>query len=703
MKKSLKSFFNPKGIVFVGASKNQNKLGYGLAKNLAKCDYPGEIHFVNPSGGELFGKKIEKTISDISGNIELAILLISSRFVLDTLLECKENGIKSVIIASGGFKEVGMEGALIEKKCLDFAQKYNIRLMGPNCIGLIDSHLPLNTTFLQETNIKKGSIGFISHSGAICAAILNWSQGQGFNFSKLVSLGNQADVNETDVLDYIGADRSTKTICMYLEGVADGRHFVNTGIKVTKTKPVIALKVGRSESGQKAVESHTGALAGQDIAFDAAFRRAGILRVETTEEMFNWAKTLAYCKNPNGNKVGVLTNAGGPGVTSVDAIEKNGLELSKLSDNTKSELKNSLPGSASVENPVDMLASASPEEYARSLTLLYTDPNVDLVMVILPPPPMFPAIKIIEEILPIIKLKSKKPTVVVPMGDSQIKDAVNMLRENNIPEFRFPENAASSLGALYSYSKIMRKDNSQVILKDDVYKSKVEKILKKPDIPQNDFVSDDVAHQILEAYNIPVLKMQLSKTVEDAVEIAERIGYPVALKISATKIQHKSDIGGVLLNIKTQDEVIEGFKKLIKLAKQKYPNSDIDGIHIQKMADKGQEVILGAVQDPQFGPLVMFGSGGTEIEGLEDIEFSLGPLTQEDINFMLSETWAGKKLKGFRNIPPVDRDALEDSMIRLAQLVKDFPQISEVEINPLNVFEGSKGVIAVDVRIKISE
>jgi len=702
MDKSIEKFFKPKGIVLVGASKNPNKLGYGLAKNLVESEFPGEVFFVNTSGGELLGKKVYESIQELPGKVDLAVLLISSEFAYETLKECKDKGIYSVIISSGGFKEVGNDGALLEKKCIDFANENEMALMGPNCIGLIDTHYPINTTFLQESELEKGSIGFISHSGAICAAMLNWSQGQGFGFSKLVSLGNQADVNETDVLDFVGNDLNSNVISMYLEGVSDGRQFVSTGKKITPTKPVIALKVGRSKSGQKAVASHTGALAGEDIAFDAAFRRAGILRAKTIEGMFESAKTLAYCQIPTGKKVAILTNAGGPGVTATDALELNKLEISNLDEKTKEKLNNILPDSASVENPVDMLASASPEDYSLALSAIYADENVDMVMVILPPPPMFPAENIVEAIAPIIKANSFKPSVVIPMGDSQIQEAVKKLREFKIPEFRFPENAANSLGSLHKYSKVVQRQNANEIVRKDINQDKVKKILSRSDISKDDFMSEELAHKILEAYKIPVLKMELAENPNDARLIAEKIGFPVALKISSTDIQHKSDIGGVLLNLKSKEDVDIGFKKLVSNAQEKFPKASIAGVHIQKMATSGQEVIIGAIQDPQFGPLVMFGSGGTEVEGLEDIKFSLAPLTQEDIDYMLLETWAGKKLDGYRNIHPADRTSLEDALIRLAQLVSDFPEISEIEINPLNVLEGSNGVIAVDVRIKMS-
>lgn len=701
MNDTLKPFFDPKGIVVFGASQNPNKLGFGLARNLIDCGFRGNINFVNPKGGQLFGKKIYKNISDVSDHTDLAVLLISSKHVLPALMECADKKIKAVIISSGGFREIGEKGAKLEKECLDFAFKNNMRLMGPNCIGLLDLHFPLNTTFLKEPAKVKGSISFISHSGAICAAILDWANVQGFSFSKLVSLGNQADINETDILTVIGEDEHSKVITLYLEGVATGKEFVEESQRISKNKPIIALKVGKFESGKKAVESHTGALAGQETAFNAAFRRAGILRADTTEEMFEWARILASCSLPKSNKVAILTNAGGPGVTATDSIEGNGLVLASLSEETKASLIMKLPESASVENPIDMLASASPDNYSESLSVIFKDPDVDMVMVILPPPPMYSASDIVKAIIPVIKENNEKPVVVVPMGGDLILESINLLRDVNIPEYRFPENAASSLASLYHYAQIHNRKDQVVCSLDGVNKGIVKKILKKITTPRSRFLGVDEVGQIMEAYNIPFLKMKLATSSKEAGLFSDEVGYPVVLKIASPDISHKSDIGGVLININNREEAEKGYIKLLKIAKEKSPDSKILGAHIQKMINFGQEVILGAIQDPQFGALVMFGSGGTEVEGMDDVCFSLAPVTPDDLEYLFSNTWAGKKLDGFRNLAPADKIAVENAIIRLGQLVSDFPKILEIEINPLRVLLKNQGAIAVDVRIKI--
>jgi acetate---CoA ligase (ADP-forming) len=366
MTSSLNEFFSPKGVAVIGASRNPVKLGYGLARNLVQSNYQGQIHFVNISGGSLLGRPIYPSVLQVPDPVDMAIILIPAAAVPQALHECGERGIHSVIITSGGFRETGPQGAALEEQCLDIARSHNMRIIGPNCIGFLDTHLPIDATFLPPPGPLPGDVAFISHSGAICAAVIDWARGQSFGLSRLVSLGNQADVNETDVIAPVASDRYTRVITLYLEGVGNGRHFVEQAQETTRQKPIIALKVGRFASGQRAVASHTGALAGEENAFNAAFRRAGVIRADTSEELFDWARALAWCPLPKGRSVAVLTNAGGPGATASDALEANGMVLAELSATTHQALADILPPAASLNNPVDMLASATPEQYAQS-------------------------------------------------------------------------------------------------------------------------------------------------------------------------------------------------------------------------------------------------------------------------------------------------------------------------------------------------
>ena len=695
MDKTLIPFFDPKGIVLVGASRNPQKLGFGLAQNLTRSGYTGALHFVNPKGGSLFGRTIYTKVDQVPDPVDLAILLIPAPFVAEALTACGKRSIQAAIIASGGFRETGEQGAKLEAACQKIAREYSIRLIGPNCIGLLDTHLPLDATFLSPPGPTPGDVAFISHSGAICAAVIDWARGQGFGLSRLVSLGNQADVSECDVFEPVAEDAHTHVITLYLEGVSDGRRFVEAAQRVTRNKPIVALKVGRFESGQQAVSSHTGALAGKESAYNAAFQRAGVIRAETSEELFDWARALAWCPPSPGRGVAVLTNAGGPGVTAADAIEANGLHLAQLSDKTRADLRNLLPPAASIKNPIDMLAGASPEQYASCLGILLADPHVHSCLVILPPPPVHSAGSVARALIPIISL-ARKPVVVALMGERMIQEAVEFFRAARVPEYRFPERAASALAILAQRAEYLAQAKSQVVSIDGIQKELVASILQKQ---KSGFLPTDIVHQILSAYGIPVLKMGLATTAKEAVALAEDVGFPVVLKVASTEIVHKSDVGGVLLNVATRQDVKQGFETILQNCASAQPDAQIQGVHIQQMAAPGQEVIIGTVQDAQFGAVLMFGSGGIEVEGLHDVVFSLTPLTEHDAESLLKQSWAGRKLDGYRNIPPANRKAVLNVLYRVGQLASDYPQLLEIEINPLRAT--TQGAVAIDTRMRV--
>ena len=704
---SLEPFFSPRGVAIVGASHDPTKLGYGLSRNLVQSGYRGAIHFVNIKGGSLMGRPVWARLSEVPDPVDLAVLLIPAAAIPGAILECAGRGVRAAIIAAGGFRETGPAGAALEAECLRIAKEHGIRLLGPNCIGLLDTHLPLDTTFLSPPGPTPGDVAFISHSGAICAAVIDWARGQGFGLSRMVSLGNQVDVNETDLLAPVAEDAYTHVIALYLEGVSDGRRFVQQAGEVTRRKPVVALKVGRYAGGQLAVASHTGALAGRENAFNAAFRRAGVIRADTTEELFDWARALAWCLSPKGRAVAVLTNAGGPGVTAADALEGNGLRLAQISSETRAALSELLAPPASLHNPVDMLAAASPQQYANCLQILLADPGVHSVMVILPPPPMHTAGGIAKAIIPVI-YTAEKPVVIALMGERLIQEAVEHFRAAHVPEYRFPERAAAALAVLvqraeYLESTAEGQEGQESILSYnalDVHPEIVRAVLEKG--AAQTLLSPADANRILEAYGIPTLQMELARSADEAAARAEEIGFPVAMKLAAPDITHKSEVGGVLLQLEDSHSVREGFAKVIENARRAWPEAEILGVHVQRMLAEGQDVIIGAIQDEQFGPLVMFGSGGIEVEGLKDVQFALAPLGRGEAESMLESTWAGKKLHGFRNLPAADRQAVLDALLRLAQLAADFPRLAEIEINPLRVLADGQGAVALDVRARIA-
>ncbi len=697
MNPALRPFFHPRGVVVVGASADPTKLGYGAARNLVQRGYTGAIHFVNPKGGTLLGHPLYPSLAAVPDPVDLAVLIIPAPTIPQALRECHTRGIQAAIIASGGFREVGPEGAALEAECLRLAREFNLRLIGPNCIGLLDTHLPLDTTFLPSGELTPGDVAFISHSGAICEAVIDWASGQGFGLSRLVSLGNQADVTETDILAPVAEDVYSRVVTLYLEGIRDGRRFIAEAAQVTRHKPVIALKVGRFASGQRAVASHTGALAGQEAAYNAAFRRAGVIRAETSEEMFDWARALAWCPLPPGRAMAVLTNAGGPGVIAADALEAHALPLAVLQDATHAALRALLPPAASLHNPVDMLASASPEQYAASLRLLLDDANVSGVLVILPPPPMYTAEAVAAALIPIIYAASK-PVVVALMGEQLIRRAAELLRAAHIPDYRFPERAASALALLAQRAESVAHPVGAAPPLADIHPEVVEQILATS---AEGFLEQAEVAQILAAYGVPGPRIELAHTADEAAAFAEQMGGPVALKVASPDIPHKSDVGGVLLNVEGAEAARAGFARVIANARAAHPTAVITGVHVQPMLPPGQEVIVGAVQDPQFGALVMFGSGGVEVEGLGDVAFALGPLTEAEADYLLDHTWAGRKLRGFRNLPPADRVAARATLFRLAQLAHDFPRLAEIEINPLRVLAAGRGAVAVDVRVRV--
>ena len=701
---TLKPFFSPQGIAIVGASLDPSKLGFGLVRNLVQSGYQGAIHLVNIKGNTLMGLPIYQHILQTPDPVDLGFLLIPAQAIPEAIEDCAKRGIKALIIGSGGFRETGKQGAELEQRCLHIARKNGVRLLGPNSIGLIDTHAPIDTTFLSPPGPTPGDIAFISHSGAICSAVIDWARGQGFGLSRLVSLGNQSDVTEADMLAPVAEDPYTRVIALYLEGVKDGRHFLEQAQSVSRDKPIVALKVGRYERSQAAVASHTGALAGMESAYNAAFHRAGVIRADTTEQLFDWARSLAWCPLPEGPSVAVLTNAGGPGVTAVDSLESKGLKLADLGPETHKALGGLLNPAASLSNPVDMLAAATPHQYASCLQILLADPAVNSVMVILPPPPMHTAGGIAKAIIPVI-YTADKPVVVALMGESLIQEAVEHFRAARVPEYRFPERAAEALAVLHQRSKYLsRLADIQVEVEPDfpgIHTDKVESILEKHD--SAGFLEEKDGFELVSAYGIPITRPQLARTAEEAAKIAAEIGYPVAMKISSPQITHKSDVGGVLLNLLSSQEVITGFGSLVEKTRSMRPDAEISGVHLQTMLSGGQDVIIGAIQDKQFGTLVMFGSGGIEVEKTKDVRFELAPISEREAEEMIAATWAGKKLAGFRSFAPADKGAVVDALLRLARLASDYPRIAEIEINPFNVQGPGTGAFAVDVRVRVDD
>ena len=697
----LKRLFAPRGVVIVGASQTPTKLGYGAARNLVVSGYRGAIHFVNPRRGRLFGRPIHPDLASVPDPVDLALILIPSAAVPQALDDCGRRGIRAAIIGSGGFRETGPEGLALEAACMAIARRHRMRVLGPNCIGLLDTHLPIDTTFLPLPGPIPGDIAFLSHSGAICEAVIDWARGQGFGLSRLVSLGNQMDLTEADLLGPTAADPHTRVIAMYLEGVRDGQDFVRRARAVSRRTPVVAIKVGRSASGRQAVASHTGALAGRDAAYQAAFDRAGVIRAESSEEMFDWARALAWCPLPAGRRIAVLTNAGGPGAIAADSLEANGLKLAPLTEDTRQGLQALLPAAASVHNPVDALASAGPAEFAGCLELLLADPAVDSVMLILPPPPMSTAAEVVGAVIPTAQA-SAKPVVVVLMGEDLIAQAAHLLRQARIPDYRFPERAASALRVLALRAEQLQAPEITARPPRGVRRAAAAARLRRSRPGADGFLDPQTAASLAADYGIRIPESALAADAQEAAAAAARIGFPVALKLASADLPHKTELGGVALALGDAGAVRRAAEEIIARARRARPQARIDGVLVQQQIEAGAEAIIGVVRDEQFGPLVMFGSGGVEVEGLGDVAFALAPLAREEAEALLERTWAGRRMRGLRGQPPADRAAAAEALRRLAQLAGDHPSIAEVEINPLRVLAEGQGAWALDVRIRVA-
>lgn len=687
MDASLLPFFQPRGVVVIGTSTSPEKLGYGVARNLVQSGYQGGIHLVGQREGTLFNRQIYTELSQVPDPVDLAVLILPPEASPSAIRSCAARGIKAAIIVASGFREAGSEGAAVEEECLTQAREGNVRLLGPNCIGVINTSLPLDTTFLQSGPPAEGNIGFISHSGAFCAAIIDWAPGQGIGFSKIISLGNQADVNETDILAALAEDEETRVIAFYLEDVADGRRFVRVAAEVTRRKPVIALKVARSTAGMKAAFSHTGAMAGSEAAFDAAFEKAGVLRAGTAEQLFDWARALVDCPPLEGSRVAILTDAGGPGVIAADSLEANGLRLAQLERATQAALSAHLPPAASVRNPVDMLASASPEDYSNCLRLSLEDPGVDAALVILPPPPMHSAESVAQAMLPVIQA-SAKPVVVALLGSVLVAGAARVFRRARIPTFPFPERAMSALGALFRRSRYVQQRPQRV----------ASPLLQPGTVSEQRGAADSSPEALLASYGIQTAPLLLARSADEAATLSSEVGFPLVLKIATPDLPHKSDVGGVMLGITSPSACHQGFLQLVEHVRKARPHAILDGVSLQRQVPPGQDVIVSMIRDPQFGPLLMFGSGGIEVEGLKDTAFALAPLSPAEAAQMISRTWAGEKLRGYRSMAPADRQAVQDVLVQLSRLAIDQPEIEELEINPLRVLE--MGAVALDVRVR---
>ncbi|MCC6016825.1 MAG: acetate--CoA ligase [Desulfurococcaceae archaeon] len=702
MSRNLELLFKPRSVAVIGASRDPNKVGHAILKNIIESGYKGRVYPVNPKADSVLGLTAYKSVLDIPDEVDLAVIVIPAQNVLDVMEECGRKGVKFAVVISAGFKEIGGEGIEREKKLVEIARKYGIRVVGPNCLGIIDMHTPINATFGPQPQ-RKGGIAFISQSGALLTSILDWSSKVGIGFSNIVSLGNKADLNETDFVEYLGENPETKVILLYLESISDGRRFIQVTSAVSRKKPIVLLKGGVTEAGARAALSHTGAMAGGATALKAAMKKAGVILVSSLSELFDIAIAFANQPIPQGGRVGIVTNAGGGGVVTSDLAILRGLKLASLSPSTIDVLRKSLPPMAAIYNPVDVLGDARADRYRVAIETLLRDPNVDALITILTPQAVTEPEETAKVIIEMSRLYIEKPILSVFIGGEKVEKAVKLLIDNGIPVYDMPEKAVAALSGMVMYREL-REYLAKIAESIEVYdvdKSTALSIIRKALQENRRVLLESEAKDLVKSYGIPVAPTKLARNEEEAVEIANSMGYPVVLKIASPDITHKSDVGGVVMNIRSDEEVREAFRTIIINVRRYAPNASIYGVVVQKMVPKGREVIIGTTKDPVFGHIIMFGLGGVYTELFKDVSFRLAPLSLYEAKEMVMETKAYTLLKGFRGEPPADIPSVINTLIRVSKLVTDVPQIVEMDINPLFVYEEGVGALAVDVKIVV--
>jgi len=684
----LDKLFNPQSVAVVGATPKEGKVGHIVLKNIIS-KFLGKVYAVNPSYTEILGVKCYPSVLDIPYEVDLIVIVVPARAVLDVLEQCGKKGVRNAVVITAGFKEIGREGAILEAKLTEICRKYGINLVGPNCLGIINTHAQLNATF-SKTSPPKGNIAFLSQSGAFILAVIDWAISSNFGFSKIVSLGNKAVLDECDFMEYLASDDETDVIMLYLEGVRDGRRFIEVARKVSKKKPVVVMKSGRTEAGARAASSHTGTLAGSFAAFKAAFQQCGVVQADTIEELFDFSLILSNIRNIE-KGIAIVTNSGGPGVMAADAVETFGLELARFERETIEKLKDVLPPEASIYNPVDVIGDADADRFGIAARIISEDRNVGAIIAILTPTARIDFDKAADYIAGI-----SKPVVTCFMGGESILPAIEKLKEHRIMNFFDPVRAVKALSAVSTYSKA-RDRAYQEPVRFEVNKEVVRDIINEIRKRRAKIVGVE-GLKVLEAYGIKVAPYGLARTADEAVEIADRIGYPVAMKIVSPDIIHKSDVGCVKLNVGKED-VKRTFFEIVTRAESYMSNARIDGVLVQKMIKGGKEVIVGMKRDPHFGPLLMFGMGGIYVEVFKDVSFRIAPVSRGDALEMIKSVKAYKILRGVRGEKMSDIESIVDVLLRISQLSLDFPDILEMDVNPIMVFE--KGCCAIDFRMVV--
>jgi len=702
----LEPLFCPRSIAVVGASRKVGSVGHAITRNLISGGYTGVIYPVNPKARGILGIPCFGDLSAIGDPPDLVVVVVPAPFVERVVLQAAELGTKHVLVISAGFKEIGGEGLEREKRIRQIAAEYGLSILGPNCLGLIntDPDVSMNATFGRDIP-PHGVLGLISQSGALCAALLDYAKGRGIGFSRFVSFGNKCDIDEVDLLRSLAADPKTHAIMMYVEEIGSGPRFLEAAHEIThgnNPKPVLLIKSGRTAEGAAAAASHTGSLAGSDELYNALMTQAGVFRVETVAQLFDLAEIFTDSTLPTGRRTAIITNAGGPGIMATDACIRHGLELAKFRDYTKKSLQFQMPDVGSIKNPVDVIGDARHDRYRAALDAVTADEGVDQVLVIVTPQTMTD----VNEIAEVIGETSEfcnKPMAACLMGLVDVSSGVRLLQQKyGVPTFAFPENAMRALAAKSRFGAWVR-SSVRGYRQFEADRESVGQLFDEELAAGRSQLIELKALRALSLYGFPTVPFQLAGTADEAVAAASEMGYPVVMKIAGPKILHKTDVGGVKLDLRDEDGVRTAYATMIQSVRERL-GSDVEiwGVLIQKMLERGKEVILGVTRDERFGPVLMFGLGGIYTETLKDVSFRLAPIRENVAEEMIHDIRSIKLLQGVRGEPPSDLAAVAECLLRLSQFVTDHPRIHELDINPLLVYPRGKGVMVADARIILS-
>ena len=694
----LDALLYPKSLAVIGASRTPGKVGHEIVANLLRAGFTGDIVPVNPASEQILGLRCFKNLKHYGRTIDHSIIAVPSKLVREAVESSINAGAKVVTIVTAGFKEVGADGAALEAEIAGLCKASGVRMLGPNCLGLINTEHHMNASFAKQMP-QAGGISVVSQSGALCTAILDWAAAQGVGLAKLISIGNKADLDETDFLSTLSQDAQTKVITCYLESITQGDEFLKAAEAAANIKPVVVLKVGTSKAGVKAASSHTGSLVGADIAYGAAFKRAGVIRAYNFEALFDCSIAFSLQPVPRGDRIAIVTNAGGPGIIAADAAESSGLQVNALTGRAADTLRAKLPPAASVGNPIDVLGDAPPERYAEAVRVVQEDDSIDAMVVILTPQAMTDPMGTARALASAVK--GDKPVVTSFMGGHDVMEARNLLMKSGIPDYPAPHRAVYALEAMCEYSK-WRNRAPRIVTRFPVNRRRVERVIARHMKSGRTEIGEVEAKEILQAYDFNIPAGRVAETADEAAEVAEHVGYPVAMKIVSPDILHKSDLGGVRLSLSNADQVRDAFDLMMLRIGRRAPNAKLEGVYIEKMSMRGREVIIGMSRDPQFGPMLMFGLGGIFVEVMKDVTFYLAPITADEAMQMLMGTRSYALLKGARGQAGVDITSVASGLQRISQLVTDFPQIAELDINPFIVGPAGTEPVVADARMSLS-